>query len=97
MTAWMIDVEILEGSGSTTVAQLVSNMTNPIAYVDAATMMRGVGAGMPIKATKPDVVHLPGGCVAPDQDRKRSRAVRIAITAGGASLAIFTALWASSA
>jgi hypothetical protein len=31
MTAWMIDVEILEGSGSTTVAQLVSNMTNPIA------------------------------------------------------------------
>jgi hypothetical protein len=34
-------------------------MTNPIAYVDAATMMRGVGAGMPIKATKPDVVHLP--------------------------------------
>jgi len=26
----MIDVEILEGSGSTTVAQLVSNMTNPM-------------------------------------------------------------------
>ena len=45
-----LDVEILEGSGSTTVAQLVANMTNPIAYVDAATMMRGVGAGMPIKA-----------------------------------------------
>src|ERR671936_305041 len=45
-----LDVEILEGSGSTTVAQLVSNMTNPVAYVDAATMMRGVGAGMPIKA-----------------------------------------------
>lgn len=42
MIAWMIDVEILEGSGSTTVAQLVSNMTNPIAYADAATMMRGV-------------------------------------------------------
>src|SRR6266404_6826939 len=45
-----LEVEILEGSGSTTVAQLVSNMTNPVAYVDAATMMRGVGAGMPIKA-----------------------------------------------
>src|SRR3989442_15926091 len=45
-----LDVEILEGSGSTTVAQLVSNMTNPVAYVDAATMMRRVGAGMPIKA-----------------------------------------------
>jgi NitT/TauT family transport system substrate-binding protein len=37
-----LEVEILEGSGSTTVAQLVSNMP--------ATMMRGVGAGMPIKA-----------------------------------------------
>ena len=45
-----LDVEILEGSGSTTVAQLVANMTNPVAYVDAATMMRGVGTGMPIKA-----------------------------------------------
>src|ERR1700758_3673508 len=45
-----LEGEILEGSGSTTVAQLVSNMTNPVAYVDAATMMRGVGAGMPIKA-----------------------------------------------
>src|SRR6266699_267707 len=44
-----LEVEILEGSGSTTVAQLVSNKTNPVAYVDAATMMRGVGAGMPIK------------------------------------------------
>jgi hypothetical protein len=32
-----------------------------------------------------------GGCVAPDQDRKRSRVVRIAITAGDASLAMFTA------
>src|SRR6202795_2405867 len=45
-----LEVEILEGSGSTTVAQLVANQTNPVAYVDAATMMRGVGAGMPIKA-----------------------------------------------
>src|SRR5690242_19546406 len=45
-----LDVEIMEGSGSTTVAQLVANGTNPVAYVDAATMMRGVTAGMPIKA-----------------------------------------------
>ena len=45
-----LDVEILEGSGSTTVAQLAANQTNPVAYVDAATMMRGVGAGMPIRA-----------------------------------------------
>src|SRR2546422_11655602 len=45
-----LEVEIQEGSGSTTVAQLVANATSPVAYVDAATMMRGVGAGMPIKA-----------------------------------------------
>src|ERR1700756_1413911 len=45
-----LDVEILEGSGSTTVAQLVSNQTNPVGYVDAATMMRGIGAGMPVIA-----------------------------------------------
>src|ERR671914_368208 len=45
-----LEVEIQEGSGSTTVAQLVANAKSPVAYVDAATMMRGVGAGMPIKA-----------------------------------------------
>src|SRR5215471_17896390 len=45
-----LDVENLKGSGSTTVAQLGANSTNPVAYVDAATIMRGVGAGMPIKA-----------------------------------------------
>src|SRR3984957_17820802 len=45
-----LDVEILEGSGSTTVAQLTANATNPVSYVDAATMMRGVNAGMPIRA-----------------------------------------------
>src|SRR4030095_13735286 len=44
-----LEVEILEGSGSTTVAQLVSNMTNPVAYVDAAAMMRGGGPGLPIQ------------------------------------------------
>ena len=30
-----LDVEILEGSGSTTVAQLTANATNPVSYVDA--------------------------------------------------------------
>ena len=35
-------VEIQEGSGSTTVSQLVANATSPVAYVDAATMMRGI-------------------------------------------------------
>jgi NitT/TauT family transport system substrate-binding protein len=45
-----LEVEIQEGSGSTTVAQLVANATSPVAYVDAATMMRGVSNGMPIRA-----------------------------------------------
>ena len=70
-----LDVEILEGSGSTTVAQLVANLTNPVAYVDAATMMRGIGAGMPIKAVGVTLQQSPMSFIyradarAPDQDR----------------------------
>lgn len=91
-----LDVEILEGSGSTTVAQLVANQTNPVAYVDAATMMRGIGAGMPIKAVGVTLQQSPMSFIyradnprpAKIEDIKGSR---IAITAGDASLAIFTA------
>jgi len=91
-----LDVEILEGSGSTTVAQLVSNKTSPVAYVDAATMMRGVGAGMPIKAVAVTLQQSPMAFIyRADAPRPRSvaeiKGSRIAITAGDASLAIFTA------
>jgi len=91
-----LDVEILEGSGSTTVAQLVSNMTNPVAYVDAATMMRGVGAGMPIRAVGVTLQQSPMSFIyRADAPRPTKIAEiegsRIAITAGDASLAIFTA------
>jgi NitT/TauT family transport system substrate-binding protein len=91
-----LDVEILEGSGSTTVAQLVANMTNPIAYVDAATMMRGVGAGMPIKAVGVTLQQSPMSFIyradAPRPTKiEEIKGSRIAITAGDASLAIFTA------
>ena len=91
-----LDVEILEGSGSTTVAQLVSNMTNPVAYVDAATMMRGVGAGMPIKAVGVTLQQSPMSFIyradAPRPTKiEEIKGSRIAITAGDASLAIFTA------
>ncbi len=91
-----LDVEILEGSGSTTVAQLVANMTNPIAYVDAATMMRGVGAGMPIKAVGVTLQQSPMSFIyradAPRPTKiDEIKGSRIAITAGDASLAIFTA------
>jgi NitT/TauT family transport system substrate-binding protein len=91
-----LDVEILEGSGSTTVAQLVANMTNPVAYVDAATMMRGVGTGMPIKAVGVTLQQSPMSFIyRADTPRPTKideiKGSRIAITAGDASLAIFTA------
>lgn len=91
-----LDVEILEGSGSTTVAQLVANLTNPIAYVDAATMMRGIGAGMPIKAVGVTLQQSPMAFIyRADAARPTKideiKGSRIAITAGDASLAIFTA------
>src|SRR3954454_10596219 len=91
-----LDVEILEGSGSTTVAQLVANASNPVAYVDAATMMRGVGAGMPIKAVGVTLQQSPMSFIyradAPRPTKiSEIKGSRIAITAGDASLAIFTA------
>src|SRR4051812_25794646 len=91
-----LDVEILEGSGSTTVAQLVANATNPVAYVDAATMMRGIGAGMPIKAVGVTLQQSPMSFIYRADNPKPTRieeikGSRIAITAGDASLAIFTA------
>jgi NitT/TauT family transport system substrate-binding protein len=91
-----LEVEILEGSGSITVAQLVANKTNPVAYVDAATMMRGVGAGMPIKAVGVTLQQSPMSFIyradAPRPTKiSEIKGSRIAITAGDASLAIFTA------
>jgi NitT/TauT family transport system substrate-binding protein len=91
-----LDVEIQEGSGSTTVAQLVANASSPVAYVDAATMMRGVGAGMPIKAVGVTLQQSPMAFIyRADSPRPTKiaeiKGSRIAITAGDASLAIFTA------
>jgi NitT/TauT family transport system substrate-binding protein len=91
-----LDVEIMEGSGSTTVAQLVANQTNPVAYVDAATMMRGIGAGMPVIAAGVSLQQSPMSFIyradAPRPTKiEEIKGSRIAITAGDASLAIFTA------
>ena len=91
-----LEVEIMEGSGSTTVAQLVANQTNPVAYVDAATMMRGVGTGMPIRAVGVTLQQSPMSFIyradAPRPTKiDEIKGSRIAITAGDASLAIFTA------
>ena len=91
-----LDVDIVEGSGSTTVAQFVANQTNPVAYVDAATMMRGVNAGMPIKAVGVTLQQSPMSFIYRADNPRPTKIAeikgsRIAITAGDASLAIFTA------
>ena len=91
-----LEVEIQEGSGSTTVAQLVANATSPVAYVDAATMMRGVSNGMPIRAVGVTLQQSPMAFIyradaARPTKISEIKGSRIAITAGDASLAIFTA------
>ena len=91
-----IEVEIQEGSGSTTVAQLVASNNSPVAYVDAATMMRGISNGMPIKAVGVTLQQSPMAFIyRADSPRPTKLAdikgSRIALTAGDASLTIFTA------
>jgi len=91
-----LEIEIQEGSGSTTVAQLVANSTSPVAYVDAATMMRGVSNGMPIKAVGVTLQQSPMAFIyradaARPTKISEIKGSRIAITSGDASLAIFTA------
>ncbi len=91
-----LDVEIQEGSGSTTVSQLVAAGRSPVAYVDAATMMRGVINGMPIKAVGVTLQQSPMAFIyradAPRPTKvSEIKGSRIAITAGDASLTIFTA------
>lgn len=91
-----LDVEIQEGSGSTTVSQLVASGRSPVAYVDAATMMRGVINGMPIKAVGVTLQQSPMAFIyradaARPTKVSEIKGSRIAITAGDASLTIFTA------
>lgn len=91
-----LEVEIQEGSGSTTVSQLVASGRSPVAYVDAATMMRGVINGMPIKAVGVTLQQSPMAFIyradAPRPTKvSEIKGSRIAITAGDASLTIFTA------
>jgi NitT/TauT family transport system substrate-binding protein len=78
------------------VSQLVANASSPVAYVDAATMMRGVGAGMPIKAVGVTLQQSPMAFIYRADAARPTKIAdikgsRIAITAGDASLAIFTA------
>ncbi len=91
-----LEVEIQEGSGSTTVSQLVASNNSPVAYVDAATMMRGVTNGMPIKAVGVTLQQSPMAFIYRADAARPTKIAeikgsRIAMTAGDASLAIFTA------
>ena len=91
-----IEVEIQEGSGSTTVAQLVASNNSPVAYVDAATMMRGISNGMPIRSVGVTLQQSPMAFIyradaARPTKLSEIKGSRIALTAGDASLTIFTA------
>ena len=96
-----LDVEIMEGSGSTTVAQLIASGEQPVGYIDSATMMRGVAAGMPIQAVGVLLQQSPMAFIyRADAARPTSldevKGSRIAVTAGDASMAIFTAFMGKS-
>ncbi|MGS1110182.1 ABC transporter substrate-binding protein [Achromobacter anxifer] len=45
-----IDLSIGEGSGSSNTAKLVAQGIDPIGFMDYGTMLKGVAAGMPLKA-----------------------------------------------
>jgi NitT/TauT family transport system substrate-binding protein len=91
-----LDVTILEGSGSATVIKLIGNGTNVIGYADSATMLRGISAGVPVKAVAVTFQSSPMSFIY-RADAARPTTVeeipgsKVAITAGDASLAIFEA------
>ncbi len=91
-----LDVSIVEGSGSSTTVKLIGNGTNNLGYADSATMMRGVSAGVPVKAVAVTFQSSPMSFIyraetgGPDSIDKLP-GTKVAITAGDASLSIFEA------
>ena len=92
-----LDVTILEGSGSATVVKLLGNGTNVIGYADSATMMRGISAGVPVKAVAVTFQSSPMSFIQRADHANLITSIdkvpgsSIAITAGDASLAILDA------
>jgi NitT/TauT family transport system substrate-binding protein len=92
-----LEVIIQEGSGSATVAKLIGNGTNVIGYVDSATMMRAVSAGVPIKAAAVTFQSSPMSFIQRADAARQIDSIEklpgatVAITAGDASLAILDA------
>ena len=88
-----LDVEIQNGSGSTTTLQLIANSSSPVGYADAATMMRGVTNGMPVKAVSVPLQQSPHAFIyradAPRPTKVAEvKGTRIAVTAGDSSMTI---------
>lgn len=91
-----LDVNILEGSGSGTVVKLIGNGTNVLGYADSATMMRGVSAGVPVKAVATIFQSSPMSFIYREDNARPTTiedlpGTKVAITAGDASLSIFEA------
>jgi NitT/TauT family transport system substrate-binding protein len=91
-----LEVEILDGSGSTTVLQLAANASSPVVYADAATMMRGVSNGMPVRAVGVPLQQSPHAFIyradAPRPTKVAEvKGTRIAVTAGDSSMTVFNA------
>ncbi len=91
-----LDVEILDGSGSGTVLQLAANGSSPVIQADAATMMRGVTSGMPVKAVAVPLQISPSAFIYRAESPRPTKVsevkgMRIAMSVGDSGMAIFTA------
>ncbi len=91
-----LDVNVLEGSGSSTSVKLVGNGTTIIGYADSGTMMQGVTRGVPVKAVAVLLQTSPMSFIfkadKPIRTMEELKGKSIAITAGDASLAQLSAL-----
>ena len=91
-----LDVNVLEGSGSSTTVKLIGNGTNIIGYADSGTAMQGITRGVPIKAVAVLLQTSPMSFIykadKPIKTMDDLKGKSIAITAGDASLAQLNAL-----
>lgn len=91
-----LDVNVLEGSGSSTTVKLIGNGTNIIGYADSGTMMQGVTRGVPVKAVAVLLQTSPMSFIykadKPIKTMEDLKGKSIAVTAGDASMAQLNAL-----
>src|SRR5262245_47703700 len=90
-----LEVEVLDGSGSTTVLQLAANGTSPVVQADASTMMRGVVSGMPVKAVAVPLQISPSAFIYRADSPRPSKVsevkgMRMAMTTGECRRTVFT-------